>query len=332
MANVTIKDVAEKAGVSISTVSKVMNGWKTISEKTVSKVYKAAEELDYSPNARAVSFARGSTHNIIYLTVLGQGEAYKNPHMFDIMCGAFSETAKSGYTLTLMDISDEEHPKETIESIIDTKSADGIIIHGSAINQEIAALIIRKNFPHIVIGHPDFDNRLCWIDTNHLLAGQHAAEYLLQNGITHPAFIAGRKTEFISHQREHGFSTIMRRNGHKMTDKMIIYTDSSWQAGYSAAQDLLGGEDAPDAIVCENNALAVGVSRALRESDAVNVDKIKFMTFDIYPYTSILDPAPTVVDINVYDMGQQAGSIIIKKIENPQLMVQSYTTLPIIKE
>ena len=160
----TIKDVAERAGVSVSTVSKVLNDWKTISQSTKEKVNQAIKELNYTPNSRAVSFARGVTKNIIYLTSLGKGEAYTNPHMFDIMCGTFSNLAKQGFSMTMMDISDEMHPKETVSEIIARKSADGIIIHGSVINQDIANLIIDNNFPHIVIGHPEFDNRLCWIE------------------------------------------------------------------------------------------------------------------------------------------------------------------------
>ena len=101
---VTIRDVAKKAGVSVSTVSKVMNHWKTISEETTKRVEAAAAELKYTPNARAVNFARGNTRNIIYLTELKKGEAYSNPHMFDIMCGVFTELARNGYTMSLMNV------------------------------------------------------------------------------------------------------------------------------------------------------------------------------------------------------------------------------------
>ena len=198
-----------------------MNHWKTISEETTKRVEAAAAELKYTPNARAVNFARGNTRNIIYLTELKKGEAYSNPHMFDIMCGVFTELARNGYTMSLMDISDEAHPKETIRDIIDQKSADGIVIHGSVINQATADLIIDRSFPHLVIGHPDFK-----------------------------------------------------------------------ELGLSVPED------------------------------------VAFLTFDVYPYSTILDPKPEVVEINVYDMGIQAGAMICRKIDNPGLMIQSYITLP----
>ena len=324
----TIKDVAERAGVSVSTVSKVLNDWKTISQTTKERVNLAIKELNYTPNSRAVSFARGVTKNIIYLTSLGKGEAYTNPHMFDIMCGTFSSLAKQGFSMTMMDISDESHPKETVSEIIARKSADGIIIHGSVINQDIANLIIDNNFPHIVIGHPEFDNRLCWIDTNHMLAGQYAADYLSNHNVMPVSFIAGKKTDFISKEREKGFKTIMLKHRNRVTSEYVIYTSSTWQEGYEAAKKLLTMENPPKAIVCENNTLAVGASRAIQELKLRVPEDLFFLTFDVYPYTTIIDPTPTIIDINVYDMGLQAADMIVRKIENPSLMIQSYTTLP----
>lgn len=324
----TIRDVAREAGVSISTVSKVMNHWKTISQETVERVQDAATKLGYTPNARAVNFARGNTHNVIYLSDLKKGAAYQNPHLFDIMCGVFSSLAKNGYTMTLMDISNEDHPNETIENIIKEKSADGIVIHGSVINQEVANLIVDHQFPHIVIGHPDFDNRLCWIDTNHALAGQHAAAYLIRRKALPAVFIAGRKTDFISKERENGFRKCLRHNGYSLQNTDVAYTDSSWEMAYQATKEFLNRSTIPKAIVTENNTLAVGAARALRELSDEKSNEIVFLTFDIYPYTTILDPRPDVIDINVYELGMQVGEMIIRKINNPTLMIQSYSTLP----
>ena len=325
---VTIHDVATEAGVSVSTVSKVLNNKKAISQPTRDRVREAVRKLNYTPNARAVSFARGNTRNIIYLAELKKGSAYSNPHMYDIMCGVFYSLACQGYTMTLMDISDQEHPMETIAEIIAQKSADGIIIHGSVINQKISDLILSEKFPHIVIGHPDFDRRLCWIDTNHELAGEHAGEYVVEREMFPAAFIAGRKTEFISREREKGFRSILTQHKQRLTKEYLKYTDSTWQEGYKATLELLSLPQRPQAIVCENNALAVGAGRALRDKNISTPEEILFLTFDIYPYTTVIDPPPAVIDINVYDMGMQAGEMILRKISNPSFMIQAYTTLP----
>lgn len=327
--SININDVAKEAGVSTSTVSKVINNWSTISDATKSRVNAAIKKLNYTPNARAVSFARQSTQNIVFLTTLKENEAYKNPHMFDIMCGSYKTLSDNSYTMTLVDTSSDKVPGDSVAKVIAQKCADGLIIHGSAVNKEIAGLIIGEQFPHIVIGHPGFESRLCWIDTNHILAGQTAAEHIIACGYNNVAFIGGKKSDIISIQREKGFINTLRDNGTTINDNFIINTDSSMEESYKLTFELLNSQLRPRAIVCENNTIAVGVMNAIKACCLSVPDDIAFLTFDSYPYSQIIEPTPTVIDINVYDMGVQAGKMLLRKLKNPTLQVQSYTTLPV---
>jgi DNA-binding LacI/PurR family transcriptional regulator len=326
----TIRDVAARAGVSVSTVSKVLNGWTSISGETAERVNRIVQELHYIPNARAVNFARKSSKNIVFLTSLEKEEAYKNPHMFDIMCGVYHELSKYEYNVTMQDISQEKYAGETAENIISQCSADGIVVHGSALNRKTADLITQKGFPHTVIGNPPFENQLCWVDTSHLLGGQVAADYLLQCGYTSVAFIGGRANDFISEQRLKGLRQIMLRSGHRMNTADIIHTDSSRQAAYKAAFGLIHSEHCPQVIVCEDNLIALSVSRAIEHSGLSVPGDIAFVTFDRYPYADIIDPLPTIIDIDVYALGELAGKTIAQKLANPLLLVQSYSTLPVV--
>ena len=327
---VTINDVAKEAGVSTSTVSKVLNHWTTISPETTARVNAAIVKLNYTPNARAVSFARKSTKNIVYLTSLGKDEAYRNPHMFDIMCGVHKELTRHNYALTLVDTSDEAFPGESVHNVIAGKYADALIIHGSAVTKELSKLITEQNYPHIIIGHPGFESSLCWIDTNHGLAGQFAAKHMISCGYSDVAFIGGKKTDYISMQRQKGFIGGMYDYGYHIPDSHIGYTDSSIAESYEAAYSMLVSSRPPRAIVCENNTIALGVIKAIEKLSIKIPDEIALLLFDTYPYSNIIFPKPTVIDINVYDMGIQAGAIILRKLKNPSLLVQSYTTLTII--
>ena len=327
---VTINDVAKEAGVSTSTVSKVLNHWTTISPETTARVNAAIAELNYTPNARAVSFARKSTRNIVYLTSLGKDEAYRNPHMFDIMCGVHKELTRHNYTLTLVDISDEAFPGESVHNVIAGKCADGLIIHGSAVTKELSKSITQQNYPHIIIGHPGFESSLCWIDTNHGLAGQFAAKHMISCGYKDVAFIGGRKTDYISMQRQKGFIGGMYEYGYHIPDGHIGYTDSSVSESCDAAYSMLISHRAPQAVVCENNTIALGVIKAVEKLKLKVPEEVALLVFDTYPYSGIISPKPTVIDINVYDMGMQAGATILRKLKNPSLLVQSYTTLPIV--
>lgn len=328
---ITISDVANEAGVSKSTVSKVLNHWTTISPETVARVQAAIDKLHYVPNARAVSFARQAAKNIVYLTDLRQGTAYQNPHMFDIMSGVHHELTRHHYTLTLVDTSEESYPGERAIQEIQRRSADGLIIHGSAVNEVLAQHILKDNVPHIIIGHPNFESRLCWIDTDHALAGEYAAAHMLACNYYDVLFVAGRKSDILSSQRLKGFLKGMLNQKHHIPSKRICYTNATRLGAYEAVLPILQDRASlPQAVVCENSTLALGVSRAITELSLSIPKDMGFLTFDCYPYAGIIDPAPTVIDINVYDMGIQAGNMMIRKLEYPDLLIQSFTTLPIL--
>lgn len=329
---ITIREVAKEAGVSTSTVSKVLNHWTTISPATVSKVTAAIEKLNYTPNARAVSFARQSTQNIVFLSSLQQEEAYRNPHMFDIMCGVNHELAKYNYAMTLIDPTIKGNACSYVEHIIAQKCADGLIIHGSVITKEIANLLIHENYPHMIIGKPTFESQLCWIDTNHVLAGRFAASHMLDCDYTKVSFIGGRETDAISVQRQRGFVSAMCDYGYSIVLSYIRYTNSSKHESYQATLNLLKSDAPPRAIICANNSIAVGAMKAIEELKLKLPEEVALLTFDTYPYSNIIDPTPTVIDINVFDMGTQAAQMMVRKLENPSLQVQSFTTLPVLKQ
>lgn len=329
---VTISDVAREAGVSTSTVSKVLNHWSSISPETCERVQQAIDKLHYTPNARAVSFARGCTNNILFLSDFTKEQAYSNPHMFDILCGARKKLSESGYSLMLADIPEQTNPEDFIASLISQKSADGIIIHGSAYSPKLDNILLDTQFPHILVGHPGPASRLCWIDTNNGLAGTFAAKHMIECGYDTPAFIGSGKSDHISVQRLNGFIGGMYEYGYRIPDNHIGYTDSSIHSSYVAAKEMLQSSNPPRAIVCENNTIALGVMNAIHEADLKLPDEIAFVTFDTYPYSVLIEPTPTIIDIDVYDLGVQAAIMLQHKIKNPSLLIQSYATLPVLKK
>lgn len=326
--SITIKDVAKEAGVSVSTVSKVLNNGPSISAGTKEHVRNVMERLQYRPNEQARNFARQKTNNIIFLTMLEPHVAFENPHMFEIMCGAEEALAAESYNLSFKGVKSEADALDLIQDVIGRKSADGIIVHGSATTKELVDKLVKSEFAHIIIGKPSFSCTACWIDTNNSVSGQLAAEHLLKYGYEKIAFVGGAKKDEISMKRLNGFLSTMHDNGYWIGEKYIKYGSYTKERGYQLTMELLSEEELPRAIICENNQIALGVVKALNEKHMNIPGDIGIMSFDDYPLSRMIDPLLTVVDIDVYDMGYQAGTILIRKIHNPTLHVQSYTTLP----
>lgn len=326
--SLTIKDVAKEAGVSIATVSKVINGKPSISEPTRQRVIEVIKRLNYHPNAQASNFARERSDNIVFLAVTEPHTAFHNPHMFEIMCGAQNKIYSKNFNFSFLGVPDKDSACEKVSVIIGRKAADGILIHGSATSRPLVELLVKTGFPHVIIGRPPFSNTACWIDINNHVSGHLATEYLTKSGYTHIAFIGGPKSDEISRHRLQGFLSSMRIFGLEIPDSFIKYGTYSKQSGYDMMEELLRGSSFPDAVICEDNKIAIGAVSAIRKRGIEIPDDIGIITFDDYPLSQLIDPPLTVVDINVNKMGQQAADILIKKVRNPALNIQSFTTIP----
>lgn len=324
--SVTIKDVAAKAGVSTATVSKVMNNSPSIPEDTAKRIFAIMEELNYKPNKRARNFARKSTQSVLFAVHFKKNLAFENPHLFEIMIGLQKSLNEKGYTLDLINVS-KENCMEVLGEIISEKSADAIVLHISVVSKELEKVILREEFPHIVIGCPEHKTQLCWVDNNNVLSGEIATEYLYKRGYQRIAFLGGSKYDVGSQNRLQGYLNIHEQKILTVRKDYIFYGESTIESGIEGMEKLLKVDPKPQAVVCANNNMALGAMYALSDKGIKVPDDIGLITFDAFPYTKITRPRLTTVDIDVYDMGRLAGELIIRKIKKKNLQIQSYTTL-----
>ena len=322
---VTIKDVAEAAGVSISTVSKVLNGHYSISEKTAERVRGIMREMNYYPNANAQSFASGSTRTVVLLANLAPNAAFQNPHMFEIIAGLEEALCKRGYRLILRG-TDATSACGIAEEIISRRSADAIAVHVGVMSHPLAAVLTRLQFPHIVLGAPDFDSQVCWIDNSNTYSGTVAASFLLSRGYQRLAFIGGKSYDLGSALRLQGVKQGLSNAGAKLEDQYIWLGESTRADGFRMAEGLLSQKELPDAIICANNYIALGCVDAVNKKGLRIPKDIGIMAFDNFPFSQIIEPPLTVVDINVRDMGAQAAKFLTDIMRHPNTQIQTYIT------
>ena len=322
---VTIKDVAKAAGTSVSTVSKVINGHYSISQETVERVKKVMEELNYYPSASAQSFAKGATKAVAVLANLEPDAAFQNPHMFEIIAGLEETLQARGYRLFLRGV-DAANAYEVAEDIISRRSADAIAIHVSVMTHPLSALLTKLQFPHLVLGMPNFESQVCWIDNNNVYSGTVAASYLIAQGYRKIAFIGGQYYDLGSTHRLQGVKQGLESMGYELDDQYIWLGESTRNDGYRMTQKLLTEKTLPDAVICANNYIALGCIAALQEKGLKIPDNMGVMAFDTYPFSQFTEPPLTVVDIDVRDLGKRAGKYLTEILRHPNLQVQTYVT------
>lgn len=325
----TISDVAKKAGVSTATVSKVINDKMYVSPKTKEKVLRVMNELNYTPNVAASNLAKKSTKNILYADRFYNGLPFENPHMFNIICGAEHELTRRGFHLTLFNLDkDSRKIEQLIEDAITSKSADGMILNGALVTPQLERIMLNHDFPQICIGKPKFETILSWIDTNNSLSANLAVDHLLRCGCKKLAFMGGQKEDKIFIDRLKGFQLALQKNGITTPDGFITYNEPDIDTICHTASELLQRPDRPGGIICTNSLMTVGTMRAIELLRLKMPDDVALIAFDDYPYTPLLSPKPTVIEIDLFSLGVHAVSHLMRRMKDPATLIQTYTALP----
>ena len=325
----TIYDLAEAAGVSISTVSKALNDSYSISEKTKNRIREIADSMGYQPNARARSFARQKNGIILFAADLSRGVGFENPHMFEIVTGVDRYLDEKGYSLILKHATKDNAP-EAIKELMQSEEADGIILHAGILTKQLAFVLGKEAYPHLVIGKPDFPNTLSWIDVSHEAAGQLAANYLLDKGYRRIVFLMGdAELDQISHRRLDGINIVFEE------EELSIETItgiSGYEESRTITEEILERKEIPEVILCTNNYLALGCIQSIRTKGLRIPEDIALMTFDNYPFSMIVEPTLTAIEVDMFEMGNQAARFMLQKIKKPNLQTQSFCTTPMLLE
>lgn len=325
----TIFDLAEAAGVSISTVSKALNDSYSISEKTKKRIRDIADEMGYKPNARARSFARKKNGIILFAANLSKGVGFENPHLFEMVTGVDRYLEEKGYSLILKHVTKDNAP-ELIKELMLSEEADGIILHAGILTRQLAFVLGKEAYPHLVIGKPDFVNTLSWIDVSHESAGQMAANYLLDKGYRDVVFLMGDPVnDQISLRRLDGINLAFEE------EELTIETISGitgFDDSRRITEQILERDKIPEVILCNNNYLALGCINSIRVKNMDIPKDIAIMTFDNYPFSMLVQPMLTAIEVDMFEMGSQAARFMLQKIKIPNMQTQSFCSTPILIE
>ena len=321
---VTIYDLAREAGVSIATVSKALNDSYTISEKTKQHIMETARRLQYKPNARARSFARQKSGTVIFATELYQNIAFENPHMFAILTGVTRSLEQKGYSVLLRHM-EKGDATAYVRELMQERLADGVILHATLLTRDLAAFLSHAEAPYLVIGRPNFPCNICWMDANHELAGDVAISYLLDRGYRRILYLGGGPEDAISQSRLKGMETILREEELSME---TLFGDTPFTEDAEELKRRLSGTTRPEVALCANNRIALECLQCVMQLGLRIPQDLALMTFDRYPFSQLLIPHLTAVEVDMFDMGWEATRFLMQKIKKPGLQAQTFCTTP----
>lgn len=327
----TIKDVARKAGVSVGTVSHVLNGSASVRDVTRDRVLRAIDELDYHPSATARSLRRRRTGVIgIVRTLEGEQRAAfeANDNVFlDFLAGV--QDAAMTHSIGLLLLSAPPGPDEyqAYERLVRSRQVDGFILLGTRMHDQRIHYLLDKKFPFAAFGRSANADVFPYVDIDGRQGIADATAHLIELGHHRIAFIEPPASLACTHDRRAGFREAMAGHGLTVDEALVLEGDFTRQSGQENVRRLLDRSDPPTAVLTPNDLAAIGAVQAA-QSHGLEVGRdLSVVGFDDIPLAAHWRPALTTVHQSTRDIGVQVCRLLLKalaggELDEPHVLLQ----------
>lgn len=320
----TIMDVALRANVSKTTVSRVLNDSPLVKEKTKAKVKRVIEELNYKPSelARSLRMNETKTIGVIVSNIL-------NPFFTNMVRGIEDVAQKFDYAIVLCNTDEQPDKEKKYLEMLLSKSVDGLIIASTGSMNDYS--LIEKGFPAVFVDRrPDekYKNRFDTILVDNINGSAEAVEHLLDSGYKRIGIIAGSGDATTGYERLLGYKKALKKRNIAEDESLIKHgTFLGSMAEQHAKQLLL--ENKCDSIFVANNMMLLGVLNAIYSLGMKIPQDVGIVTFDDMEWMQYIQPRLTVVAQPTYEIGTLAVTTLLDKIANKDQAVPRETILPV---
>ncbi len=313
MRRVTITEVAKRANVSISTVSRVLNKNYPVSDEVKERVLQAISELNYQPNAVARSLKKQKT-NMIGVVVAD----ISNPFFMQIAKGIESVVGPEKYNLIFCSTDENPSKEHALLRLLSEKRVDGIILASCNTDSSYINQLAEKNFPIILIDRKVPNCSADVIVEDNFSSAYKLTKYLIQMGHKKIGIVNGLLKVSSGAERFAGYKKALEDDDIKLRDDYILQGNFKRLDAYNAARQLIlnNKNDLPTAIFAANNLMAEGIMVALREFGLKIPEDISLVSFGDISTPDLIDPRLTVISQNTFAIGQKAGETVLYRIQN----------------
>lgn len=315
-----LKELSEYLRLSPTTVSRALNGFPEVNEKTRARVQQAAIEFDYKPSMSAKSLATGRSMTIGHVVPQSREELL-NPIFGDFIGGAGIIYAKFGYRMLINLVPDEEEEK-TYRELVNQRSVDGVILHGPHIIEPRIELLKQLGLPFLIHGRAGgMDYDYSFVDVNNRRAFRRATAYLIELGHRRIALLNGYENANFAYRRKLGYIDALNEAGLEYDEDLVLSDQMTMNFGHISFNKLNKSANAPTAYVCSSSVIAMGLHHALNEAGLKIARDISVVTHDddisFFHHGANDNPVFTSMRSSVKLAGMRCAEFLINLIENP---------------
>jgi LacI family transcriptional regulator len=319
----TIADVARKAGVSMSTVSHVINRTRKVEPATAELVEQAIAAVGYTPNTIARSLARSATGTVGIAI-----SAISNPYFSDIICAIETECSRLGLMVFLADTQDDPDQELRIVRALHQRRVDGIILAASAgPDQKSLAYILDNGIPCVLVDRL-VSKRFDQVGVQNKRAMELLTSHLIAHGHRRVGLVAGQPGFATTLERIEGFKAAVKEHGLSWDSDLIRAGNKTVSAAAVSTSELLGLREPPTGLVTGNNLATIGAMQAIRKAGLRVPQDIALVAFDDFEWADCFEPRLTAIAQPVQELGRRAASLLVQRIRNGEEKRQAIRLKP----
>lgn len=311
-----LKELADRLGLSQTTVSRALNGYPEVSEMTRDRVNKAASKFGYSANANARRLAMGRVGAIGIIVPADSSERF-GPHTAEFLAGLAERLSQDEFDFLISPLVDNDEIA-VYRRLISSKRVDAIIVSHPSLVDERVAMLAEAKFPFVLHGRTTIDLPHAWLDIDNQGAFHQATTHLLDLGHTHIAMIDGLKGFTFSEHRELGYRQALGARGIVADPRFIVHDRFSDEIGFRETQRLLSYTPYPTGIVAGSMMTALGVARAIRAKGFQLGKQVSLIAHDdVFPYlnASNMVPAMTTTRSSMRSAGTAIAEMLVRLLD-----------------
>lgn len=326
MSQLTIEDIARLAGVSRSTVSRVINGQPSVRPAVRDRVQEVIVANSYTPQAAARQLVTQRTRTIGFILPDMTYNLFANP-IFALMGQGVSQVCTQEGYISMQFMGQRDMEEHVFFSLLRSRHFDGVILVSGEYDDPCPALLKNAKIPYVRIGHDPNHADLKYVDINNVEAARTAVGHLLSLGHRRIAMIKGLARDTCSAERYEGYKQALLAAGLPLDEELVGEGDWTAACGYKLTQRFLQLAEPPTALFSSNDIMVAGVVRAVHESGIKVPDDLAIVGFDDLDQTTMIFPELTTIRQPCVEIGVSAARMLIDQLEDENTRLE-HTILP----
>jgi LacI family transcriptional regulator len=309
----TMRDVAALAGVSLKTVSRVVNREAGVRDELVARVDRAAEQLDYRPNLTASNLRRTDQRTATIGLLI---EDVANEFFAFVHRGVEEVAREHGVVVIAASLDRDPSRERDMVAAFASRRVDGLILVPTAPSQGYLSIEMRSGWPIVCVDREARGIDLDTVVADNRNAAAMGVRHLADHGHRRIAFIGGQSTLSTEQERYRGYIDGMAAAGAAVRPEWVHHDAQGVDDAHAIAGRMLSADDRPTAVFSAQNLITIGVVRALRDFGLRH--QVALLGFDDFLLADMLEPAVTVIAQNARAMGHLAAELLFQRMANPQ--------------